>query len=300
MIARLSRQHREKTIMKSTTRQNRGNCSATRQQNSITCLLAAEARALSRNAAIVTAAAGLALGLGGSGMDTTLFPAPPAERAVTSIPAISMNPVRASATDVVLADDEAPIKLGRVAVSSRPAPEPETEPEPVAPVAAVESPAVEPAAQTDTAQVAEAVELVDTVAPELTTEVVESAAEAQVVEEASGSLSAVVAAAYQGIGTPYVYGGKGPGGWDCSGFTSWAYAQAGITIPSSTSAIRGSGKFVPTSTPKPGDLVFQNGGGHVGIYVGNGQMIGAQNPTVGTFQHSVTRNPLMGYYTLAG
>ena len=117
---------------------------------------------------------------------------------------------------------------------------------------------------------------------------------------ASGSLGAVVSAAYSGVGTPYVWGGKGPGGWDCSGFTAWAYAQAGITIPSSTSALLGSGQFVRTSSPKPGDLVFQNGGSHVGIYVGNGQMIGAQNPSVGTILHDVTRNPLMGYYTYVG
>src|SRR5699024_3537254 len=100
--------------------------------------------------------------------------------------------------------------------------------------------------------------------------------------EASGSLGAVVSAAYSGVGTPYVWGGKGPGGWDCSGFTAWAYSQAGINIPSSTSAILGSGQFARTSSPQPGDLVFQNGGSHVGIYVGNGQMIGAQNPETGT------------------
>ena len=117
---------------------------------------------------------------------------------------------------------------------------------------------------------------------------------------ATGNMGGVVSAAYSGIGVPYVYGGKTRAGWDCSGFTSWAYRQAGISIPSSTSAIRGSGQFVRTSSPKPGDLVFQNGGGHVGIYVGNGMMIGAQNPSTGTFLHSVSRNPLMGYYTYVG
>lgn len=117
---------------------------------------------------------------------------------------------------------------------------------------------------------------------------------------ASGKMSAVVSAAYSGIGRPYVYGGKTPAGWDCSGFTAWAYAQAGISIPSQTSAMRHSGKFTRVSTPQPGDLVFQNGGTHVGIYVGNGQMIGAQNPSVGTILHSVSRNPLMGYYRYNG
>lgn len=113
-------------------------------------------------------------------------------------------------------------------------------------------------------------------------------------------MGGVVGAAYSGVGVPYVFGGKGPSGWDCSGFVSWAYAQAGLSIPSSTSAIRGSSKLAWTSSPKPGDIVVQNGGGHVGIYVGNGQMIGAQNPSVGTFQHPVTRNPLVGYLTYVG
>lgn len=111
-------------------------------------------------------------------------------------------------------------------------------------------------------------------------------------------LSTVVSAAYDGIGSPYVWGGNTPSGWDCSGFVKWAYAKQGINIARGTSAILGSGQFTRTSTPQPGDLVFQNGGGHVGIYVGDGKMIGAQNPSVGTIHHDVSRNPVYGYYTL--
>lgn len=111
-------------------------------------------------------------------------------------------------------------------------------------------------------------------------------------------LSTVVSAAYDGIGSPYVWGGNTPSGWDCSGFVKWAYAKQGINIARGTSAILGSGQFKRTSTPQPGDLVFQNGGGHVGIYVGDGKMIGAQNPSVGTIHHDVSRNPVYGYYTL--
>lgn len=111
-------------------------------------------------------------------------------------------------------------------------------------------------------------------------------------------LATVVSAAYDGIGSPYVWGGNTPSGWDCSGFVKWAYAKQGINIARGTSAILGSGQFKRTSTPQPGDLVFQNGGGHVGIYVGDGKMIGAQNPSVGTIHHDVSRNPVYGYYTL--
>ncbi|GAA1872860.1 hypothetical protein GCM10009715_19600 [Paeniglutamicibacter psychrophenolicus] len=116
----------------------------------------------------------------------------------------------------------------------------------------------------------------------------------------TANLSGIAATAAKYVGVPYVWGGSTPSGWDCSGFVKYVYAQHGINIARGTSAIRGSGQFVRTSSPKPGDLVFQNGGGHVGIYLGGGKMIGAQNPTVDTILHDVTRNPLYGYYTLKG
>ncbi|GAB3184322.1 hypothetical protein GCM10027060_21080 [Nesterenkonia halophila] len=117
----------------------------------------------------------------------------------------------------------------------------------------------------------------------------------------TGSASGAVGAAYEGLGTPYVYGGKGPGGWDCSGFVAWAYAQAGHDIPSSTGAIQASGDLRWTDNPQPGDIVVQNGGGHVAIYVGNGQFIGAQNSSTGTLQYSYDSRPgntHVGYLTL--
>lgn len=115
----------------------------------------------------------------------------------------------------------------------------------------------------------------------------------------TANLSGIAATAARYVGSPYVWGGNTPSGWDCSGFVKYVYAKHGINIARGTSAIRASGQFVRTSNPKPGDLVFQNGGGHVGIYLGGGKMIGAQNPKTGTFIHSVSRNPLYGYYTLA-
>ncbi|MGP5523484.1 C40 family peptidase [Glutamicibacter arilaitensis] len=99
-------------------------------------------------------------------------------------------------------------------------------------------------------------------------------------------------------GSPYVWGGNTPSGWDCSGFVKYVYGKAGVSTARTTSSIRASGQFKRTTTPQPGDLVFQNNGGHVGIYLGNGKMIGAQNPSVGTIVHKVSRNPLFGYYTL--
>ncbi|MFD2208382.1 NlpC/P60 family protein [Virgibacillus halophilus] len=93
-----------------------------------------------------------------------------------------------------------------------------------------------------------------------------------------------ISAGYSVVGTPYVWGGKSPGGFDCSGFVSWAYGQAGVSLPSSTSAMSGVGTKVSYSNIKPGDLVFFNTykhDGHVGIYVGGGNFIGAQDSGVG-------------------
>ncbi|MFC7403216.1 C40 family peptidase [Citricoccus sp. GCM10030269] len=261
--------------------------------------VSSNAGTVGRQAAVVAAASGLVLTIGMPAQG-----AAPAVRETTSIPAPGLDIERTSMTTVnVAAAKDVKVELDRAPVSSKPAPEPEPEPVVEAPVEE-EAPAAEvtTASQSDYSQQETSQEQVSQQAEEPAEEYTPAQQSAPEPEPApqSSSVGGVVGAAYSGVGVPYVYGGKGPGGWDCSGFVSWAYAQAGISIPSSTSAIRGSGLFVPTSNPKPGDLVFQNGGGHVGIYVGNGQMIGAQNPSVGTFQHSVTRNPLMGYYTYVG
>lgn len=108
--------------------------------------------------------------------------------------------------------------------------------------------------------------------------------------------AAVVQAAYQGVGTGYVYGGTAFGAWDCSGFVLWATGQAGITgLPRTASAQAAA--LTPTSNPQPGDLVLQNGGGHIGIYVGDGMMISALNSSSGTQLHPVSWMPVSGYYT---
>lgn len=98
----------------------------------------------------------------------------------------------------------------------------------------------------------------------------------------SGNLSTIINAGYKHLGTPYVWAGKGPGGFDCSGFVSWAFGQGGVSIPSSTAALSSVGQKVSYSNIQPGDIVFFNTykvNGHVGIYVGNGQFIGSQNST---------------------
>lgn len=114
------------------------------------------------------------------------------------------------------------------------------------------------------------------------------------VKPSTGGNQSIVSAAYAGIGHPYVWGGTSPSGWDCSGFVQWAYAQAGKSIPRTNQWTA----MTPTSTPKPGDLIVQNGGSHVGIYVGNGMEISALNPQQGTLLHPVSAMSVDGYYTL--
>ena len=77
------------------------------------------------------------------------------------------------------------------------------------------------------------------------------------------------------LGTPYVWGGASPSGFDCSGFTMYVYAQVGVSLPHSTYAQYGMGVAVSRSQLQPGDLVFLYGLGHVGIYIGGGQYIHA-------------------------
>jgi cell wall-associated NlpC family hydrolase len=89
--------------------------------------------------------------------------------------------------------------------------------------------------------------------------------------------SSVVGIAMQYLGTPYVWGGASPAGFDCSGLVMYVYAQVGISLPHYTVAQYNYPNSVSVSRSQlePGDLVFFAGLGHVGIYVGNGQFIHA-------------------------
>ena len=78
------------------------------------------------------------------------------------------------------------------------------------------------------------------------------------------------------VGDRYVYGATGPNSFDCSGLTSYSYAAAGITIPRTSKAQSTFGTPVAKSDLKPGDLVFfYSPVSHVGMYIGNGQMVHA-------------------------
>jgi peptidoglycan DL-endopeptidase CwlO len=77
------------------------------------------------------------------------------------------------------------------------------------------------------------------------------------------------------LGTPYVWAGSAPGGFDCSGLVMWAYAQVGVSLPHSSYAQYSFGVPVSRDQLQPGDLVFFDGLGHVGIYIGGNQFVHA-------------------------
>ena len=87
--------------------------------------------------------------------------------------------------------------------------------------------------------------------------------------------SGVVGIAMQYLGVPYVWGGASPGGFDCSGLVMYVYAQVGVSLPHYTGAQWQMGVPVSQSDLQPGDLVFFDGLGHVGIYIGGGEFIHA-------------------------
>ena len=98
----------------------------------------------------------------------------------------------------------------------------------------------------------------------------------------------ILEAAGTRVGSPYVWGATGPSSFDCSGLTSWAYKEAGISIPRTSQAQIGGGTQVSKADLQPGDIVaFYSGASHVGIYAGNGQVVHA--PYSGT---SVSYAPL--------
>ena len=84
-----------------------------------------------------------------------------------------------------------------------------------------------------------------------------------------------VDAALSQLGDPYVYGANGPDAWDCSSLVQWAWGQAGVSLPRVTTDQVHSGWEVSTVDMQPGDLVFTNSTGHVGMYIGNGQVVQA-------------------------
>ena len=111
----------------------------------------------------------------------------------------------------------------------------------------------------------------------------------------SGNAGAAVSYALGQVGDAYVYGAAGPDAFDCSGLTMMAWAQAGVSLPHSSSAQYSSGPQVAASALQPGDLVFYYSPiSHVGIYIGNGQIVHAANPSTGVQVAGLYSMPFSG------
>ncbi|WP_255596437.1 C40 family peptidase [Cellulomonas sp. C5510] len=93
---------------------------------------------------------------------------------------------------------------------------------------------------------------------------------------ASANGSAIVEAASSLVGVPYVWGGTTPSGFDCSGFTSYVYAQVGVTLPRTSAQQRYAGVEVPRDQAQPGDLIWSPG--HISIYAGGNLQVDAPVP----------------------
>lgn len=116
--------------------------------------------------------------------------------------------------------------------------------------------------------------------------------------------AAVVEEAYKYIGTPYVYGGSSPRGFDCSGFTSYVYRQFGVSLNRTAAGQASNGTAVSKSDLQPGDIVlfsgYSGGGiGHAGIYVGNGNMVHAPRPGYSVCVESINSSYYASRYVCA-
>ncbi|MGI8335235.1 C40 family peptidase [Actinomadura scrupuli] len=109
----------------------------------------------------------------------------------------------------------------------------------------------------------------------------------------------VIAYARAQLGKPYVWGAQGPDAFDCSGLTMMAYQAVGVRLPHYAASQWNSLSHVPPGQQQPGDLVFfemkSDGPGHVGIFIGNGEMIEAPNHTAPVRVSTVNRPDRVGY-----
>lgn len=111
----------------------------------------------------------------------------------------------------------------------------------------------------------------------------------------SGNARAALAAGYAKMGTPYSWGAGGPGSFDCSGFTSYAWRAAGVSLPHSSRAQYAATKRVSREDLQPGDLVFFGSPiHHVGMYVGGGNMIDASTYGKPVAVRSINRRGYVG------
>ena len=111
----------------------------------------------------------------------------------------------------------------------------------------------------------------------------------------SGSAGKAVSYAWAQLGKKYVWGAAGPNTFDCSGLTMMAWKAAGVTLPHNAAQQYQKVRHISRSQLAPGDLVFYNGLGHVGIYIGNNQIIHAPNSRTVVKVAPIDIDSLYGY-----
>ncbi|WP_307865059.1 C40 family peptidase [Myceligenerans salitolerans] len=192
-----------------------------------------------RKGALVAATSGIIA----TTLSSTASAAPEGNARYERVTGLDLEALNASRTHIETAPavrvaPDARLDIATTVVKVKPAPEPEPEPEP--------RPEPAPAA----------------------------AATGTAAPVSDGSIGArAVSIAMQFVGTPYVYGGESPGGFDCSGLVKYAFAQVGVSLPHSSSALRSSGMVVSAAEARPGDLVWTPG--HIAIYAGGGMVVEA-------------------------
>ncbi|MFD5801868.1 C40 family peptidase [Streptomyces sp. NPDC127020] len=114
---------------------------------------------------------------------------------------------------------------------------------------------------------------------------------------ATGSAAAVVAFAQAQVGKAYVSGATGPSAYDCSGLVQAAFKQVGVSLPRVSQDQSTAGTQVGLDNLQPGDILYWGGAGsayHVGIYVGDGMFVGAQNSSTGVVKQTLDYDPPSG------
>ncbi|MFC8085448.1 MULTISPECIES: C40 family peptidase [Streptomyces] len=114
---------------------------------------------------------------------------------------------------------------------------------------------------------------------------------------ATGSAAAVVSFVQAQVGKAYVSGATGPSAYDCSGLVQAAFKQVGISLPRVSQAQSTAGTQVGLDNLQPGDILYWGGAGsayHVGVYVGGGMFVGAQNSSTGVVERPLSYDPPSG------
>ncbi|WP_445528228.1 C40 family peptidase [Streptomyces cyslabdanicus] len=117
------------------------------------------------------------------------------------------------------------------------------------------------------------------------------------VSTATGSAAAVISFVKAQVGKAYVSGATGPSAYDCSGLVQTAFKQVGISLPRVSQDQSTAGTQVSLSNLQPGDILYWGGAGsayHVGVYVGDGMFVGAQNPSTGVVERPLSYDPPSG------